>query len=198
MPSYLSVVTFPLLEFDKKNNKNKKKASFCWCGYSFHKEDIKTFYFCTFPWKRCKVFVCFWLTGAWPHWTGVFTCREKVSCRSVSVSPAEDSRISLERRIRLEPWVGDRRRRDRGVKTKERTSWEHGKRAGKDGKITVSMPLLTPAESKQWTLINHMQREKRGSKGGSRKREAKKSKLTDRRAQGGKIEQVAAAAWKKN
>lgn len=59
-----------------------------------------------------KAFVCFWVTGVWPHWTLVFTCREKVSCRSVSVSPAEDSRISLERRIRLEPWGGDRRRRE--------------------------------------------------------------------------------------
>lgn len=146
-----------------------------------------------------KAFVCFWVTGVWPHWTLVFTCREKVSCRSVSVSPAEDSRISLERRIRLEPWGGDRRRRDGEKKTKGRMSWQQGPKAwGKDGKIAISTPQPTPAESKQWTLINRMLQEKRGSKGGRGKREVKGRKLTDRREQRRKIEVALAATWKKN
>lgn len=66
--------------------------------------------------------------------------------------------------------------------TKERTSWGQGRKAGKDGKITVSVAWLTPAESKQWTV-------KRGSKGGRGKREVKRRKLTDRKEQREKIEQ---------
>lgn len=66
--------------------------------------------------SRC--FFCFrWITewGRGGSLIGVSvwvcTCREKVSCKSVSVSPAEESRISLERKIRLEPWWGDGKRR---------------------------------------------------------------------------------------
>lgn len=94
----------------------------------------------------------------------VFTCREKVSCRSVSVSPAEDSRISLERRIRLEPWGGDRRRTDGEKKRDKRERECHYSRdrtRGEDGKITISVPQSTPAESIQWILINRMLQEKR-------------------------------------
>lgn len=97
-------------------------------------------------------------------WIFVFTCREKVSCRSVSVRPAEESRISLERRILLEPWVGDSRIEKEREKRQKRKYQECRER--KTGKITVSMPRPTPAGREQWTLINRTQRGKRGSKGG--------------------------------
>lgn len=109
---------------------SRSKLHFCffklkmsWHGWGrgrWYIKDIKRCYFCPFLFDlhkqfRNKKFVfVLWLTDVWPLRPHVVsTCREKVSCRSVSVSPAEDSRISLERRIRLEPWGGDRRKRRR-------------------------------------------------------------------------------------
>lgn len=57
------------------------------------------------------------------------------------------------------------------------------RKQGEDGKITISILQLTPAESKQWTLISRTLGERRGSKGGRKKREVEGRKLTNGREQ---------------